>query len=114
LLSALTLPTKDLLAMLKPPAVPTTAKASTENPLSSYTCSWWRKASDSEQLGMTQRIRHFAGGRVDGSKATGYGAVMSDARAMQFLDDRCGTFEAGTYALYKLYGAAAAFSGVSG
>jgi hypothetical protein len=63
---------------------------------------------------MTQRIRHFAGGRVDGSKATGYGAVMSDARAMQFLDDRCGTFEAGTYALYKLYGAAAAFSGVSG
>jgi hypothetical protein len=114
LLSALTLPSKELLAMLKPPAPPATATASTENPLSSYTCSWWRGASDSEQLGMTQRIRNFAGGRVDGSKATGYGAVMSDARAMQFLDDRCGTFEAGPYALYKLYGAAAAFSGVSG
>jgi hypothetical protein len=113
LLSALTLPSKQILAMLKPPAVPKTATASTEDPLGTYTCSWWRKADDEEQLGMVQRIRAFAGGRVDGTKAKGYGSTMADGRAMQLLDDRCNTFEAGPYALYKLYGAAAAFSGLS-
>ena len=110
LLSALTLPSKQILALLKPPPVPTTATASTEDPLGTYTCSWWRNADDEEQLGMVQRIRAFASGRVDGTKAMGYGAAMSDGRAMQLLDDRCNTFEAGSYALYKLYGAAAAFS----
>ncbi|HUS22790.1 MAG TPA: right-handed parallel beta-helix repeat-containing protein [Aeromicrobium sp.] len=113
LLSALTLPTKEILAQLKPPPAPTTATASTEDPLGTYTCSWWRNADDEEQLGMVQRIRAFASGRVDGTKATGYGAAMSDARAIQLLDNRCDTFEAGPYALYKLYGAAAAFSGLS-
>ncbi len=113
LLSALTLPSKEILSMLKPPATPTKATASTEDPLGTYTCSWWRKADDEEQLGMVQRIRAFASGRVDGTKAKGYGAAMSDGRAMQLLDDRCNTFEAGSYALYKLYGAAAAFSGMS-
>ena len=62
---------------------------------------------------MVQRIRAFASGRVDGTKAKGYGAAMSDARAIQLLDDLCNTFEAGSYALYKLYGAAAAFSALS-
>ncbi|HJR89220.1 MAG TPA: right-handed parallel beta-helix repeat-containing protein, partial [Aeromicrobium sp.] len=110
LLSALKLPSDETLAMLKPPPAPSTAKASTEGPLGTYTCSWWRSADDEEQLGMVQRIRDFAGGRADGTKAVGYGATMSDARAIQFLDDRCSTFESGSYALYKLYGAAAAFS----
>jgi hypothetical protein len=59
---------------------------------------------------MVERIRNFAGGPVDGTKTVGYGATMSDARAIQFFEDRCGTFESGSYALYKLYGAAAAFS----
>ena len=62
---------------------------------------------------MVQRLRNFAGGRVDGTKAVGYGATMSDARAIQFFEDRCSTFESGTYALYKLYGSASAFSAVS-
>lgn len=110
LLSALKLPSKETLAMLKPAPAPAKAEASTENPLSSYTCSWWRGADDEEQLGMVDRLRNFAGGRVDGTKAVGYGATMSDARAIQFFEDRCSTFESGTYALYKLYGAASAFS----
>jgi hypothetical protein len=113
LLSALTLPSKEILNMLTPPPVPETATESDDDPLSTYTCSWWREADDKEQLGIVQRIRNFAGGRVDGTKATGYGAVMSDGRAMQLLEDRCSTFQAGPYALYKLYGAAAAFSAVS-
>ena len=113
LLSALSLPSKELLAKLQPPPAPARAEASSDDPLSSYTCSWWRGADDEEQLGMVQRIRNFAGGRVDGTKAVGYGAAMSDARAIQFLEDRCSTFEAGPYALYKLYGAAAAFSAMS-
>ena len=113
LLSALTLPSKEILDMLKPPALPTTATASDEGALGTYTCSWWRKADEEEQLGMIERIRNFAGGRVDGTKTTGYGAVMSDGRAMQLMDNRCQTAEAGAFALYKIYGAAAAFSGVT-
>ena len=83
-----------------------------EMPLGSYTCSWWRNASDKEQSGIVQRIARFATGRVDGTKAVGYGAGMSQARAEALFEDRCNVFHAGTYALYKLYGAAAAFSGV--
>ena len=82
-------------------------------PLGTYTCSWWRKANDEERAGIVQRIRQMATGRVDGTKAVGYGAGMPDDRATQLLEERCNTFEAGPYALYKLYGAAAAFSGVS-
>ena len=115
LLSMLTKPAKDILDKLlkPPPALPAKAEASTEDPLGTYTCSWWRGADDEEKLGMVERIRAFASGRVDGTKAVGYGAAMPDARAMQLLDERCSTFEAGSYALYKLYGAAAAFSAVS-
>ena len=43
----------------------------TTEPLSDFTCSWWRKADDSERLSMVQRITHFATGRVDGTKAVG-------------------------------------------
>jgi hypothetical protein len=84
--------------------------ASTEGPLGSFTCSWWRQADDEHRLGMVQRIRQFATGRVDGTKAVGYGSGMSDARAAKLFEDRCSTFQAGPYALYKLYGAAAPFA----
>jgi hypothetical protein len=81
--------------------------------LSSFTCSWWRQADDAHKLGMVQRITHFATGRVDGTKAIGYGAGMSDGRAMQLFDDRCSTFQAGPFALYKIYGAAAPFAALA-
>jgi hypothetical protein len=84
--------------------------ASTEGPLGSFTCSWWRKADAEHRLGMVQRIRQFSTGRVDGTKAVGYGAGMSDAQAGTLFEDRCSTFQAGSYALYKLYGAAAPFA----
>jgi hypothetical protein len=37
--------------------------------------------------------------------------VLTDGGAMQLFDDRCSTGYAGAFALYKIYGAAAAFAG---
>jgi hypothetical protein len=102
-----------LLAPLRAaPAVAPTAEESAR--LSSYTCSWWRQANDSEQLGLVQRLRHFAGGPIEGDTVVGYGNVLPDGGAMQLLDDRCSTGYAGSFALYKIYGAAAAFAGTKG
>ncbi len=94
------------------PAVDTTA-AATDGPLSGFTCSWWRQADAEDRLGIVQRIRDFATGKVDGTKTLGHGAGMSDARATQLFEDRCSTFHAGSFALYKLYGAAAPFAALS-
>lgn len=98
-----------LLAPLKAaPLVPATASS---KPLSLYTCSWWRQADASSRLGLVQRLRQFAGGSVDGDKRVGYGNVLTDGGAMQLFDDRCSTGYSGAFALYKIYGAAAAFAG---
>ncbi|MGH3456889.1 right-handed parallel beta-helix repeat-containing protein [Aeromicrobium sp.] len=91
-----------------------TKAASTKGPLGSFTCSWWRRSDAEHRLGMVQRIRNFATGKVDnGTKAVGYGARMSDARASKLFEDRCSTFQTGPFALYKLYGAAAPFAASS-
>jgi hypothetical protein len=86
--------------------------------LSSFTCSWWRQADDDHKLGMVQRIQAMAGGAINGSPGDfttyGYGAGMSEGRAAMLLDDRCSTFEAGPFALYKIYGAAAPFAAFTG
>jgi hypothetical protein len=95
------------------PKAPSVEPKDSIGPLSSFTCSWWRKADDAHQLGMVQRISRFATGRVDGTHAVGFGAGMSDGRAMQLFEDRCSTFEAGPFALYKIYGAAAPFAALS-
>jgi hypothetical protein len=101
-----------LLAPLKAPltATPTTST----RPLSLYTCSWWLKADDSEKAGLVQRLRRFAGDRVEGDTLTGYGNVLPDGGAVQLFDDRCTSGYAGAFALYKIYGAAAAFAGSPG
>jgi hypothetical protein len=62
---------------------------------------------------MVQRISHFATGKIDGTGSYGYGAGLSDARAAALFDDRCSTFQAGPFALYKIYGAAAPFAALS-
>jgi len=87
--------------------------AATREPLSDFTCSWWRQADDSDRLGMVQRISAFATGRVDGTKAVGYGAGLSDERAIALFNDRCSMFQAGPFALYKIYGAAAPFAAMA-
>lgn len=84
-------------------------------PLSLYTCSWWNKANAGQRLELVQRLRHFAGGPVDnGSKRVGFGSVMKDNAANQLFNGRCSSGYAGAFALYKVYGAAAAFAGSQG
>lgn len=91
-----------------------TAAPKTDKPLSLYTCSWWRQADAEDRTEMVQRIRHFVGGAVEGDTRVGFGNVLDDDRAHQMFDDRCSTGYAGAFALYKLYGAAAAFAGANG
>ena len=93
--------------------VPAVAPRPSLGRLSQFTCSWWRQADDAHRLGMVQRIRNYATGRVDGSPTAGYGAGMSDGRAIRLFDDRCSMFQAGPFALYKIYGAAAPFSALT-
>jgi len=93
-------------------AVPT---VTSRKPLSLYTCSWWRQADTSQRAELVQRIRNYAGGSVlatggTGDSVAGYGNVLTNADATKLFDERCSTGYAGQFALYKLYGAAAAFS----
>jgi hypothetical protein len=104
-----------------PPAAtgsaPTAAPKYSAGRLGTFTCSWWRKADEAHRRGMVQRIQNFASGPVysgDGATAYGHGAKMSEARTTRLFDDRCSTFQAGGFALYKLYGAAAPFSALAG
>jgi hypothetical protein len=90
--------------------LPSVTPTTTSRPLSLYTCSWWRQADDSDKVGMVQRLRHFVGGPVEGDELVGYGNTLRDGGALQLLDDRCSTGYAGAFALYKIYGAAAAFA----
>jgi hypothetical protein len=95
----------------------TATPAYTPGRLSSFTCSWWRQADDDHKLGMVQRIQRLASGPVNGSPGDfstyGYGAGLSEGRAAMVFDDRCSTFEAGPFALYKIYGAAAPFAALT-
>jgi hypothetical protein len=88
----------------------------TEGRLSSFTCTWWRGADDGEKLGMIHRIRDMATAKINGRAGDsqyGYGAGLSDGRAALVLEDRCSTFQAGPFALYKIYGAAAPFAALT-
>ncbi len=93
--------------MLPETALPTSL---VRRPLGSFTCSWWRSAGPDHRVGLVQRIRDFATGAIDGSTPYGFGAGLSDTRAIQLFDGRCSTAHAGSFALYKLYGAAAPFA----
>ncbi|MFL6060465.1 MAG: right-handed parallel beta-helix repeat-containing protein [Marmoricola sp.] len=79
-------------------------------PLGLYTCSWWRQATPAARSEIVQRIARFDSGSVDGDKRVGYGATLRDAQAIKLFNGRCSTSYAGAFALYKIYGAAAAFT----
>ena len=62
---------------------------------------------------MIQRIQDMATAEINGRPGDsqyGYGAGLSEGRAARVLEDRCSSFQAGPFALYKLYGAAAPFA----
>ncbi|MGN6723818.1 MAG: right-handed parallel beta-helix repeat-containing protein, partial [Marmoricola sp.] len=106
---------QDLSVTLRSPVL-TATPVYTPGRLSLFTCDWWRQANADQKLGMINRIQHFATMPINGSSGDqllGYGAGMSANRAALFFEDRCSMFEAGSFALYKLYGAAAAFSAVA-
>jgi hypothetical protein len=101
------------LAVPLPNAIGTATPAYSTGRRSSFTCDWWRTADAAHRLGMVQRIRHYATMPINGTSGNatfGYGAGLTDARAAALFDDRCSFFGAGAFALYKIYGAAAAFS----
>ncbi|NYJ01466.1 hypothetical protein HNR19_002164 [Nocardioides thalensis] len=85
----------------------------TQARLSELTCSWWRQADRAHRLGAVDRIEEFATGPIDGSVPYGFGAGMPDGWAVRMFQQRCSMFEAGGFALYKLYGAAAPFAAVA-
>jgi len=94
-----------LLSSLIQPSAPST------KPLSLYTCSWWNQASPGARLEMVQRIRNMNAKQVQGdSKAVGYGSTLTDSAATQLFKGRCSSGYASGFALYKIYGAAAAFT----
>jgi hypothetical protein len=96
------------------PATQAGVASTSTKPLSLYTCSWWRQASMSRKAGLLQRVRTWAGGPVSGtgSNLVGYGNALRASNAAKLFDDRCSTSYAGAFALYKIYGAAAAFASV--
>lgn len=95
------------------PLLPADVKPSpkTSKPLSMYTCSWWNQSSKSARLEIVQRIRNMNGKQVQGTnKAVGFGSVLSDSAATQLFNNRCTSGYSSGFALYKIYGAAAAFT----
>jgi hypothetical protein len=50
---------------------------------------------------------------VEGDELVGYGTVLPDQAAAALFNARCAPASAQSFALYKLYGAAAGFVGVA-
>jgi hypothetical protein len=78
-----------------------------------YTCADWRRADSGLRTRLLARLRRFTGGAVEGDSLVGYGSVLPDDRATSLFDSRCATRSSRAFALYKLYGEAAAFGGVA-
>jgi hypothetical protein len=85
------------------------AKSPGTLPLSTYTCSWWRQADVATRAGLVDRLQNWVGGPIEGDTLVGYGSVLTRSQAAHLFEDRCSTGYAGSLALYKIYGAAAAF-----
>jgi hypothetical protein len=76
-----------------------------------YTCADWKRARPALRTRLLARLHRWTGGRVDSQY--GYGTVLPDARAAAMFNTRCKPRYARAFALYKLYGPAAAFAGES-
>lgn len=78
-----------------------------------YTCRDWRRASAGLRTRLLARLSHWTSGPVEGDALIGYGTVLPDSRAAEMFDTRCAPSYAKSFALYKMYGSAAAFAGVA-
>jgi hypothetical protein len=78
-----------------------------------YSCDEWNSASQDLRDSLLSRLHQWVGGPIEGSGLLGFGTVLPTAQAATFFDHRCASGSMENMALYKLYGMAAAFSGVS-
>jgi hypothetical protein len=78
-----------------------------------YTCRDWNRAHAGLRTRLLARLGRWTGGPVEGDTLVGYGTVLPGARAADFFNTRCRPSYAQSFALYKLYGPAAAFAGVA-
>ena len=76
-----------------------------------YTCADWKRGGSALRTRLLARLRRWTGGRADGD--AGFGTVLTDREAASMFSNRCAPRYARSFALYKMYGAAAAFAGVS-
>jgi hypothetical protein len=76
-----------------------------------YTCRDWRRAGSGLRTRLLARLQRWTGGPIQGDVLLGYGSVLAGDRATALFDGRCRSRSASSFALYKLYGAAAAFAG---
>lgn len=73
-------------------------------------CTDWNNSSVEERLGTIGQIRNFNAGDVPGT--TSPGPTLDDQKAYDLFENYCSNDFARAFKLYKLYGRAAAFSGV--
>jgi hypothetical protein len=79
-------------------------------PINLADCTDWENSSVEERLGTIRQIREFNGADVPGTSSAG--PTLDDQKAYDLFDDYCSNDFARAFKLYKLYGRAAAFSGV--
>jgi hypothetical protein len=78
-----------------------------------YTCADWNSARSGLRTRLLARLSRWTGGPVVGDRLIGYGTVLPGARAASLFGNQCKPAYAKSFALYKLYGQAAAFAGVA-
>src|SRR4051812_33602013 len=78
-------------------------------------CTDWRQATTPERLATIGQLRDFFGGPVSTGEngPNPPGPVLDDEQAYTLIDGYCKASFASAFKLYKLYGRAAAFSGLA-
>lgn len=72
------------------------------------TCTTWQAAPTAEKWRLVHGMRAFFGAQVDSPGVRGH--ALPDARAMSLFNSYCNQLFAGAFALYRIYGNAAAFT----
>jgi hypothetical protein len=72
------------------------------------TCDMWNAAPTGQKWRLVRGMREFFGGQVDSPGMRGQ--VLPNPRAVRLFDAYCGQPFAGAFALYRIYGNAAAFT----
>ena len=82
-------------------------------PLRRATCAEWNDAAVRERLAVLGDLKALRGDQITGPGIRGYGSVLDDDLAYDLFESRCQIPNSDSFLLYKLYGFAAGFAGVS-